>query len=148
MKNKKVTYFLLAGALVVWGSVFFRVFSRKAVPEVALPTQLPPVEKTDTVYRMMLNYRDPFLDHAAAIPVPDSLPVVIAKMPDPAPDRTVMRYMGKLRKNKIAYYLIEVDGVEYLLSPGQTVEDIHLGKEFADSLIILKDTRKYTLQID
>jgi hypothetical protein len=67
MKNKSTTYILLAGTLVIWFLIFYRVFAGINSEDIAkyeLPikkiTQVP-AEKQEEKFILLGNYRDPFL---------------------------------------------------------------------------------------
>ncbi len=65
MKNKKLTYVLIALVVLIWGFFFYVLFGpTETVGSTYVPVDLEPDEKQDTIQfqELDLNYSDPFLN--------------------------------------------------------------------------------------
>src|SRR5436190_1487204 len=66
MKNKKIVYLLLVVVVLIWGIIFYRIFSAVGAPDNNTSNMNPTIEKSadktevDT-FNIDGNYRDPFL---------------------------------------------------------------------------------------
>lgn len=66
LKNKKVIYFLLLLVVLIWGVVFYKIFSNFSEKKVVLKSLSPPSfaigeGNIDSIFTLSLNYPDPFL---------------------------------------------------------------------------------------
>jgi hypothetical protein len=65
-KNKKITYLLMVLVILIWGLIFYKIYSKfgdKNQVERILPTSAIHVEnrQQDSVFTLSLDYPDPFL---------------------------------------------------------------------------------------
>ncbi len=138
MKSKPVTYLLIAGVLVIWGVILWKVFSPK---DDATPVQSPQnrVEMTvPAADTLLLNYRDPFLGTAARKPVPKATGTTrVSAPPTPEPQPLVehqLRYMGSISRGGAPYGLIEINGTLHTLRRGETADGYRLETIWQDSV--------------
>lgn len=66
LKNKKITYLLLALVVIIWGMIFYRIYSNfggKKMVEKSLPHSvgIAKHDQNDSILTLSLNYPDPFL---------------------------------------------------------------------------------------
>jgi len=153
MKNKKLTYFLIAAAIGLWGLIVYRVIGAMTAdddtsPQVAIARikeayndfSLP----KDTA-KLLLNYRDPFgsakaKDTAANRP---QKPVLIKNpaMPrvvKPAVNWSFISYSGYIRNpsTKKLIALVSIGGQSTTLAEGESKSQVKLIKNLRDSIKI------------
>jgi len=136
--KKKLTYPLLALVIVLWGAIFYRVFSglRDDSPLSAAQVMPPPARPSVTPRRddsLLLNYRDPFLNQAheeTPIMEEDSPAMTYTDVAE-APayiDWSMIQYLGSVKSSEggEAIALLNINGREYMLKPGENVDGITL----------------------
>lgn len=138
MKSKSATYLLIAGALVIWGIILWKVFSPK---DDAAPVPLPQKRSGTTAPAadtLLLDYRDPFLGTTTRKPVAKPTATAhISTPPPPAPPPPVehrLRYMGRISRGGVPYGLIEINGTLHTLRRGQTADGYRLETVWPDSV--------------
>lgn len=151
MKNKKLTYFLIAAVLALWGIIIFRVVSaltaqdddnsmpvtttvKEAYNDFALPK--------DTA-KLLLNYRDPFglVKEKDTVSVKHDRPVmrqissIVAK---PAVNWSFITYSGYIRNpsTKKLIALVNINGQSTTLTEGEIKNEVKLIKNLRDSIKI------------
>lgn len=149
MKNKSITYLLLAVVVAIWGGIFFKVFSSLASPNqpVTRAAKVGPIEiiaeNKPSVFTIRADYRDPFLGHRAVDHSTEDKPVVVkvAKKkaePKVAPDMSFVKYFGLIRNSgsqkKIG--LISIHNQEFMIGDGEEVSGVKCLKHYKDSIII------------
>ena len=143
MKHKKITYLLLPLVAVIWGIIFYRIFSAVS-PEPILPvggsiltsktinTSIP-----DT-FSIIANYRDPFL--GKVVQVKDS---ASGKVKPPKTEKVVipkqwpsLSYGGIIKNQKSGkqFVLVNINGEGNLMKTGDEVSGIQLLKVYKDSI--------------
>lgn len=149
MKNKKVTYLLIAVVAGVWGLILYRLFNA-----VGQGDDLPPVTTVHQVKEqyndfslvkdtatLKLNYRDPF-----GLSKPKdttSKPVVVHLKPvkaivTPTINWSFISYAGYVRNpvSKKLVTLLLINGKNVTLSEGETREQVKLLRNLRDSIKI------------
>ena len=65
MKNKSATYILSLLALVIWGTIFYKIFfqteDNTETSSVTYPNKGPILESETDTFSIAMNYPDPFL---------------------------------------------------------------------------------------
>ncbi len=158
MKNKKVTYLLLALVAVVWGLIIKEVLVRvngdnsnnfnyhKTITNTA-PTNL----SLDT-FSIVANYRDPFLGTIKRAPaskkkrIPSKKKTV--KKPQPAPkpvtDWSFVQYYGLATKDGSSLAWMQLYGKSYHMKPGETNQNVKLLSINKDSIQVeFKGEKKF-----
>ena len=148
MKNKSITYLLLAVVVAIWGGIFFKVFSSLASSEqpVARTAKVGPIENIEerkpSVFTIRANYRDPFLGNRVDHSTGDK-PVVVKVVkkkeePKVAPDVSFIKYFGLIRNSgtqkKIG--LISIHNQEFMIGDGEEISGVTCLKHYKDSIII------------
>lgn len=155
MKSRITTYLLLAAAVVVWGFIALKIFLPK--PDVNPPAIREHTENglPEEEFVLLLNYKDPFLKDAtpvrpekvrmaARIPVKSS---PVPQKPARKKEQPPLRYTGTITAAGRISYLVEYDGIQHPLVPGDGLAGYTLGEAFPDSLIISLNGDFYTLPL-
>jgi hypothetical protein len=154
MKKKKLTYFLLAVTVVIWGLIFIRIFDSVDTEAEEMPaavnTKNTPMSTSavpDT-FSLLANYRDPFLGNSShhgiqpdkpTVKPKDVLKVVAPPLPPKAlVDWSVITYLGLINNPKTnkSIALINLKGREYMVAEGESIEEIKIIKNLKDSLLV------------
>jgi hypothetical protein len=155
MKNKKMTYILLAGVVVVWGLIFLRIYSSLFSDSKEISSSKPVIRgkqdyfKKDT-FVLVAKYRDPFLGGIhnpsnsiglkAAVNKIKSKPVVLKpKEPEIQIDWTVINYVGLIKNTGSNKHvsLMNIKGKEYLMEEGVVEDGVKLVKNCKDSVKVV-----------
>ncbi len=154
MKNKTLTYVLLAVVGIIWYQVFFRVKGslfgeEEAVPPTVNVASVVPNVERDT-FKLNANYRDPFGETKVpiAIPVENARPPVVRNNPRPKRIETQwppIQYFGMIRKtesrNPLA--ILKVDGIQLMLREGEEMfNEITLKRIERDSILVMYKREK------
>ena len=150
MKNKKLSYFLIAVVAVLWGLIIYRVVGALTAEDEtnSMPAAAPTVKEIyndfdlpkDTA-KLLLNYRDPFglIKEKDTIAVKSDRPMmrkissVVAK---PAMNWSFITYSGYIRNpstNKLIA-LVNINGQSATLSEGEIKNQVKLIKNLRDSI--------------
>ncbi|MBB6273349.1 hypothetical protein HDF26_003809 [Pedobacter cryoconitis] len=162
MKGKKFTYLLIVCVAGVWGIIFYRIYAglqqEDGLPVSTVSKGKPEYFKlvnheTDKVV-LNLNYRDPFAEilvgmkvvNEPVTPNPVKLLVTPAAMPRPMVNWSAIQYTGYINnpstKSRIA--IIKVNGVEGMLTEGQSLEGFKLLRNAGDSVKVqYQNSTKY-----
>jgi len=148
MKNKKLTYFLIAVVAGVWGLILYRVFSAvgNSDDDPAAAIVVPKKEAyndyaipKDTT-KLLLNYRDPFgmvkqkdtATKVARVILPKNIPVTVK----PGINWSFITYSGYIRNpssNKLIA-LVSINGQNTTMAEGEIRNQVKLLKNLKDSI--------------
>ena len=150
MKNKKLTYFLIAIVLGVWGGILYRIFDAVSDnDDTVAPIAIKQVKEAFNDYslpkdtsKLLLNYRDPF-----GIVKPKDTTVRISKAMSPkstvlpmkpAINWSFISYSGYIRNpsSKKLIALVSINGQNVTLAEGETKNQVKLLKNLRDSIKI------------
>ncbi|OKS87284.1 hypothetical protein [Mucilaginibacter polytrichastri] len=154
MKNKPVTYFLIAAVIGLWGIIIYRIVDATGSNEdlsisnnAILPRKKALEDYTnmkDTTH-LLLNYRNPF-DEATK---KEEQEIPVAKLINQAPVNHIapakvsmnwsfITYTGYIRnsKSKQLLAIVNIRGVEYMMAEGETDAQVKLVKNLRDSIKI------------
>ena len=146
MKNKSLTYLLLAGVMCIWGIVFYRIYSSVSKEEtstVLFKSTGPAAAVQEAAGEFILNgnYRDPFLGtmQNTALPRPKKkIASAKPKVPEIPIDWSFIGYSGavynKIAKRKVT--LMTVRGQSFMVNETEKAGDVTLLKNFGDSIKI------------
>jgi hypothetical protein len=151
MKNKTVTYVLLTVAALVWGGIFYRVFSSlSAYDQIAtVPVKVRSVASESdyalTTWAIKADYRDPFLGSLAVEKPKQANASVNNKIlrkkkieTEAAIDWSFIKYSGLIknpsRAKKIG--LINIQNQPYMINEGEIIQGIKCIRHYRDSIII------------
>lgn len=154
MKSKKSLYLLLPAAILLWGYIIFKVIAQTGSNTVHDPKHkvvVGDVEHTQMMdtFKLILNYRDPFLGKAIA-DKPDNVPI---RVPQPVKKEAIPKknttwpiiaYSGKItnKKSNKEVYLLTVGDKSCAVSPGQNVNGVTVVKLLPDSIILQYEGEK------
>jgi hypothetical protein len=150
MKNKKLTYFLIAIVLGVWGLILYRIFDAVgATDDAPMPVATKQGKEVfndfsipkDTA-KLLLNYRDPF-----GITKPKDTTIKISgeisrknisTTPKPVMNWSFISYSGYVRNptSKKLIALVSINGQNITLAEGETKNQVKLLKNLRDSIKI------------
>lgn len=155
VKNKKLTYLLICAVAAVWGIVIFRLFFAEAGEEYqpAFAERKQVHEPYDQyaaqpdTFRLVLNYRDPFLGTSAKIekpgpsvnPATAALHAALSKPALPPPiNWSGIGYIGRIVNpvSKKIVSIVTVNGRERMLAEGEVFEGLKLIKNKRDSILV------------
>lgn len=153
MKNKKTLYFLVPLAGIIWGFIFWKIFSFNPEEEWMDYTISDEIErKTDTsVYRLVTDYGDPFLrsESMAVNPIQSDgikknnvKPIRTGSKHGPEPPEGVI-YYGVINGITRKVGLMEIKGEKLLVQENHFLSGlkiIHMGE---DSLTVACQEKKY-----
>ena len=165
MKNKKALYILIPAVVLVWGVIFYKIFTKvNNNQEFTQPVQT--VAKPDTTqseplnYSIQANYRDPFLKEKVQIKEKnkEEEETKTKKSRNNRRRRVVqrtrwpdVRYQGviKNRKNDRYVILIEINNKQHLFHQGDTIHEMCLEKFTKDTVHLkYQDDRRAFPRID
>lgn len=164
MKNKKVTYILLPLVIIVWGLVVYRMFFEgKIKPEnisaVAKPVIKESSKEEKSTYKLIANYRDPFLSS-----IKQSLVKTENNKEKEENNRSTnlrrrRTNISRTRWPEISYggfvegdkdqkitILLSIKNRDYLAQEGDTVDQIFIKAFYNDSLIVVYNEEEKTLK--
>lgn len=151
VKNKKLTYLLLCAVAAVWGVVVYRVFFNEPIEDdirvsntkVAHEPYDQYSARNDT-FKLVLDYRDPFTGKEIKPPVVvkasssgQHLLKPFVQGPPPL-NWSAVRYAGYIvnPETKHLVAIMSVDGIERMLSEGESLQGVKLLKNRKDSVLV------------
>lgn len=149
MKNRKVTYLLLVLTLFLWGSVIYRIvsYSGNDTPSLQNPVKETSQQCTDTLdFSLKLDYRDPFLNTDQKQVVVKSSKTTNKVMSNLTLEPPDFKYKGIIRNKKNIYAVIESGGSVETIRRHQRIDGYRILAINADSLIVERNGRKYSLK--
>ena len=160
MKNKSMTYLLIAGVLAVWGIVFYRIYASVAKDEsqgnqaVAALKPIRNEEQEDT-FVLLANYRDPFLGTSARAEDPTAKKVSRSlpsgpKKPEVQIDWSFIDYNGSVynKASKKTVSLLTIRGQSCMLNEKDSSNQVTLLKNFGDSVLVAFSGKKKVIRLN
>lgn len=151
MKNKLLTYLLLVLVIIVWGLIFVRLFSSNK-EEIKIQSEINKKNAIDTSvlntkYTLRLDYKDPFLGQKNIVHVANK-PKKKIKVKEPVQQEQIdVQYLGMInnKRQKSVLALIRLNGQEYYIAIGETMNGIELIKCNETTILLKKGNSKYTI---
>lgn len=152
LQNRKTVAVLIVLAAGLWGGILWRLV-RYAGEGKAVAPACPMSSPVASVARdtLRLDYRDPFVEvlpepeRPEIKPVREPRPALASPLPEEPP---AFRLSGIIRKGKKDFLLFEYpDGSVPVWEKG-TVDGYTVGKIYADSVVMRKAGRCYTLMLN
>jgi len=140
-----MTYGLIVIVLGIWGSIFYQLFDWTKRPDIPALTEIQqPLINKDTVteeIKLLLNYRDPFLERKNRVVVSKStLPLKKIKIKVEKNKKVVnwphIIYNGSI-SNKTAnkaLALLKINGRELLMKEAEMREGVEVWRIYSDSI--------------
>lgn len=150
MKNKQITYFLITVVVIIWGGIFYRIFSSFFSSDEGLVrvAATPVIETPDNIfdagsYTLKASYRDPFLGNTTIDKTESSRQIRIKPpekkvQPVAAVDWSFVKYFGLIKNsgNNTKIGLISINNREHMIREGEVISDLKCMKSYNDSIII------------
>jgi len=140
-KNKKALILILIN-VVIWSFFVYRFYSAYTDYDAPVTDQNPGTYKTEdikdsVVYKLSLDYKDPFLrdepknyirtSHSASVSVKPKQQLVVVKTPTVVVKQLPeIKYLGLIKNSSsgVTTALISINGQSKLIKPNETVEGI------------------------
>ena len=151
MKNKLITYLLIVLVIVVWGLIFMRLFStsKEEIKSQRVINTKYTIDTSilNTKYTLRLNYTDPFLGQKNKVFLLSKPKKNIKLKEKVQPEPIDAQYLGMIsnKKQKSVLALIRLNGEEYYLSVGETINEIKLLNCTETSIVLKKGNTKYII---
>lgn len=140
--KKKLTIPLLVLALGLWGAILYRLLTGGGETALSAVTVQPTAPKVAVVEKpkadsLLLNYQDPFLEESEVEPVSNEPMVAYDTYVEETPyiDWSQVQYLGSITGGE-AVALVAINGREYMLKAGDTVEGYTLVGQAGNSIAI------------
>lgn len=145
MKNKKLIYVLLPLVILIWGTIFYKIFF-SASPEEELaegtinPQKIIAAASVADTFSIVASYRDPFLGNAVYSENTDNETPKPKMVPAPKIEQAVqwpaIIYGGMIKNQQSTRQLalVKINGKENILKAGEMVGTIELAKIYKDSI--------------
>jgi Tfp pilus assembly protein PilP len=140
MKNKKITFILVAVVLVVWGIVLVRVFASLSSSPPSAIVEYKPIKKMSTIeidtFKLLLNYPDPFSGQLARENKHSQKEktVLKARLRSMTPLDSIMKYIGVIKNEKQTVVLLQINKRQCRVKEGDWIDNICILKSRPDSL--------------
>lgn len=148
LKNKKLLYVLLPLLVIIWGLIFYRIFSslNSSDEKYKLQTSKNIFSSKDNAvsdtFSIVNNYRDPFLGKTITADVNKS---VVVQRIKPAPIESVVKQplewpaiiyggMIKNQKSNKQFVLLQINGQANVMKQGDVKNGVELLVIFKDSI--------------
>jgi hypothetical protein len=139
LKNKKITYLLITLVALIWGLIFYKIYSNfggKKQAERNLRQSVIAVESVhgDSIFILSLNYPDPFLKvsgQTAETPVESAVSPTVVNWP-------LIEYRGLLTSNgkNESTGLLKVQNSDLLVKQGKIYSAIRIRTITRDSICL------------
>lgn len=143
MKNKKVTYLLLAATLIIWVLVVKRVVLMTGAesPAAIHPELSGLTDKTVVPERLLLDYRDPFIGNPIAKQIESAGQE--ANFIEPVPQPPEVEFKGVVINGKTLYGIIRIGNGTDLVQHGETLGDFVVKSIGMDSIVFQRGGFEY-----
>jgi hypothetical protein len=149
MKNKKAVYALIFVVLLIWGIVFYRIFSYVQKSDETAATVSAPAQSNNhrpkNIPDIKADYRDPFLGSVPKKVAPASN-IIRKEIKKPTAPWPTVVYSGMIRSSGKANVIaiLQINGKEFLGKPGDTAGGIMIKKIYKDSVELVFNKEKRT----
>ena len=151
--KRTLTISLLIATLVLWGVILYRLLraggETPAHVERLLPVPSSVVSMDKRVVdTLLLNYEDPFLMMTGVEQIPDTAIEIYDSYPEEVPyvDWSQVQYLGSITGSE-AVALVIINGHEYMLKTGETVDGYTLTNQTAMSISVRYDGQVATINM-
>lgn len=143
LKNKKITYLLIALVSLIWGLVFYKIYSKfggENQVQKNLPQSFVTVEKeqSDSIFTLSLDYPDPFLKGMGQQPENSILTDIIKTVNPQVFNWLLIEYRGFLTSNgkNGSTGLLKVQSSNLLVKQGMVYSAIKIRTITKDSILL------------
>jgi hypothetical protein len=143
LKNKKITYLLIALVALIWGLIFYKVYSKfggENLVEKSFPHAVVKFEngQRDSVFTLLLDYPDPFLKGPGQqSDIPNTESVKVAIIP-PVVNWPSIEYRGLLTDNSKneSTGLLKILNSNLLVKKGKVYSAVKIQTISRDSILL------------
>lgn len=146
-----MTYILLMLTAVLWGGIIYRIVS---YTKNDLPMRKESIKdtlalSTDTLdFFLKLDYRNPFGDIDKKRVITETKKSTQKVITKPKLEPPSFKYKGVIRNNRKIYAMVEVQELVETISKYEIVDGYKILSINADSLIVEKQGKKYSLKTE
>lgn len=143
-RHKRLIPWLVVGACLIWGGVFYRIAGMQR-GKVLLSPSIPVTEIPEKEQQLLrLDYRDPFLGKLKAI----SREVAVAERQIPQDTAGPgFRLLARIRKGNKDFLVIDRSGTRELVTTRQKIDGFSVRKVTSGAIVVSKSNRLYTLVV-
>ena len=146
MKNKKYIYLLIPLTIVIWGLIIYKIVSYKGDGYESFKKEIKnnntqDIIISDDTFSLFLNYPDPFLKQKE-LPIKSN-----TKRQDHLKNKNIKKHINwpKIKYNGVVCNTvtdkkkinIRINGMDYIMSKNEIIENVKLLKSSNDSIILL-----------
>ncbi len=154
LKSKKALYVLLPLVAIIWGVIFYRIFSavkpaEGGQKEVFFQAGFTSGPLSADTFNISADYRDPFLGKMTTTAENEKPKIPAVKKPQPKPEPVAwpaVVYKGMIRNQKSnkQLCLVSIAGQDNMMKVGDVYAEVELRKLFKDSIeVTYKNETKY-----
>lgn len=151
MKNKSVTYILSVLVLIIWGTIFYKIFFQTEcdsdTASVSFTDKVPFFEAETDTFSVSMNYPDPFLKgkssnskKVAMTSNQRSIVNPIRSSVTPPTKKALswpsIMFSGVIRKNADVIAIVNISGNTQLVKKADIINDIIFSHITEDSIIV------------
>lgn len=149
MKSKYTTYILVAVVLVIWGVIIKKLFFASPKPQPVVAAPMKAEAKEDTVRKLRLDYRDPFMPKGKAGEIVQQRAprqTQLSKGPVDIREKSDIQFAGTVKNRSRTNYIVSTRGEYITLSEGEQAGDFVFVGACADSLLFRRGEQEYYLK--
>lgn len=161
--NKKITYLLFPLVIIIWGLVIYRIFFESRVTPENLDVNVKPLvskveQESKRSYRLIANYRDPFLSNLQSTGVDTEDTDTEEEHTGSTNLRRRRTTVSRVRWPQITYggfieddkkqeitILLNIQDRDYLVKEGDTIQQVFIKHFYKDSLVLVYNEEEKTL---
>jgi len=159
MKNKKISYFLLPAAIILWLFLMFKIYEMITDKKAPYPVNTTNhsveekklIEKSDTMV-LLLNYGDPFLIQKKVVARPAKVKsrshVAVVKPKPEKIDWPQIEFIGTVQNTSNGKCIVNltINGDHLIMKPGDICEEIELVKVTTESILVTYKNQKKSIE--
>ena len=152
LKNKRMTYLLIALVALIWGLVFYKIYSNfGGKKQVAKNVQQSVVKidngQSDSIFTLLLNYTDPFLKGSG---LPTGIPILSGVKNNSITqiiNWPLIEYRGLLTSKNDCMGLLKIQSSDILVKQGKVYSSVKIRAITKDSIFLEYQKESHWLRI-
>ena len=157
MKNKRALYVLLPLMIVIWGIIFYRIFSyvnKETINSIGnndIKAAMIDSSSVVDTFSIVAKYRDPFLQTAyvnerkTMLTKPPAKPIEKVEAPPVIWPSIHYGGMVKNQQSNKAFALVRINEKDNLMKPGDELQGVKLMNMSKDSIEVIYQQQKKTV---
>ena len=143
MRDKRINYILIPVVLSVWGIIFYKIFASlngsNRVAVINYDRKTGNQVQEDQSFKLMVNYRDPFLGKSFESPsnqrpkVSDAGSKITPEKKAPESKWPTINFLGTIKKQKETFAIMKIQNKTFTMKKGEEIENVKM-------LMIMKDS--------